>query len=238
MKKIFLYISFLLLVVVFFAQAKNYYDFLGVKRNASEKAIKKAYHKLSKRLHPDRNPDEVEKYTKKFKLLGTVYGVLSDPAKRKKYDYYLDQQKKIVLNWHNIKMLEEIFNSIKRNKDLYCMITVEQEIEEGAKSQFIHGVWQRIPVMKKVRRRTVDHDLEKLYNKWVKMVRERIEKLKKQEEEVLRQAQDREEEEEEDPSSEEEESPKFKNLDEQGFPKYSPDENLDEQGFPKYDPDN
>lgn len=64
---------------------KDYYRALGVAENADAAAIKEAYRKLAKRHHPDANPDN-PKAAERFKAIGEAYGVLSDPAKRKKYD--------------------------------------------------------------------------------------------------------------------------------------------------------
>ena len=64
---------------------KNYYDILGVSKNASEKEIKKAYRKLAAKYHPDRNPDDPSA-EEKFKEVGEAYEVLSDPEKRDLYN--------------------------------------------------------------------------------------------------------------------------------------------------------
>lgn len=65
---------------------RDYYDVLGVGRNASKDEIKKAYRRLAMQYHPDRNksPDAGEK----FKGISEAYGVLSDDAKRQQYDTF------------------------------------------------------------------------------------------------------------------------------------------------------
>lgn len=64
---------------------KDFYALLGVKKDASETEIKKAYRKLAKNLHPDRNPDDAAAELK-FKEVGEAYSVLSDPEQRQQYD--------------------------------------------------------------------------------------------------------------------------------------------------------
>ncbi|MFH1878994.1 MAG: DnaJ domain-containing protein [Candidatus Omnitrophota bacterium] len=64
---------------------KNYYDVLGVKEDASEQEIKKAYRKLAKKYHPDKNPGD-KKAEETFKELSSAYYTLGDAERRKKYD--------------------------------------------------------------------------------------------------------------------------------------------------------
>lgn len=64
---------------------KDYYNILGVSRDASQDEIKKKYRKLAAKYHPDRNPDD-ESAEEKFKEIGEAYEVLKDPEKRKLYD--------------------------------------------------------------------------------------------------------------------------------------------------------
>ena len=61
---------------------KNYFEILGVSENASEEEIKKQYRTLSKKYHPDINPDGAEK----FKDIAEAYDVLSDPNKKIRYE--------------------------------------------------------------------------------------------------------------------------------------------------------
>ncbi len=65
---------------------RDYYDVLGVDKNASERDIKKAYRKLAKQYHPDRNKDEGAE--EKFKEAQEAYEVLADKQKREAYDQY------------------------------------------------------------------------------------------------------------------------------------------------------
>jgi len=65
----------------------DYYDLLGVSRDADASAIKKAYRKLAIKYHPDKNPDDAAA-EEKFKEIGEAYEVLSDEDKRAAYDRY------------------------------------------------------------------------------------------------------------------------------------------------------
>ena len=64
---------------------RDYYEVLGVDRNADDAALKKAYRVLAKKYHPDMNPGDAEA-EKKFKEASEAYAVLSDPEKRRQYD--------------------------------------------------------------------------------------------------------------------------------------------------------
>ena len=69
------------------ADKRDYYEVLGVDKNADDAAIKKAYRVLAKKYHPDMNPGDKEAEAK-FKEASEAYAVLSDPQKRKQYDQY------------------------------------------------------------------------------------------------------------------------------------------------------
>ena len=68
--------------------AKDYYQILGVPRNATNEQIKKAYRKLAMQYHPDRNPGKEEWANEKFKDINEAFGVLGDPEKRGQYDQF------------------------------------------------------------------------------------------------------------------------------------------------------
>ena len=65
---------------------KDYYEILGISRDAAVEEIKKAYRQLALKFHPDRNPGDKEA-EERFKEISEAYGVLIDPDKRKHYDF-------------------------------------------------------------------------------------------------------------------------------------------------------
>ena len=68
-------------------QKRDYYEVLGVDKNADDAALKKAYRALAKKYHPDMNPGDKEA-EKKFMEASEAYAVLSDPEKRRQYDQF------------------------------------------------------------------------------------------------------------------------------------------------------
>jgi len=70
------------------ASKSDYYDILGVSKNASSEEIKKAYRKQALEWHPDRHKDEKEAAEKRFKEINEAYQILSDTQKRSAYDQF------------------------------------------------------------------------------------------------------------------------------------------------------
>ena len=69
------------------AAKRDYYDVLGVSRNADASTIKKAYRKLAKKYHPDTNQGDA-RAEQMFKEVNEAYDVLGDPEKKKMYDQF------------------------------------------------------------------------------------------------------------------------------------------------------
>ena len=69
------------------AEKRDYYEVLGIGKNATDAEIKSAYRKLAKKYHPDLNPGDKEA-EEKFKEVNEANDVLSDPQKRQRYDQF------------------------------------------------------------------------------------------------------------------------------------------------------
>src|SRR5207247_6613488 len=91
------------------ATKRDYYEVLGVSREASEEDIKRAYRRLALKFHPDRNPNDA-KAEQSFKEAAEAYEVLSDPEKRSKYDRY-GHQGLSGTGFHEFTNAEDIFDA-------------------------------------------------------------------------------------------------------------------------------
>lgn len=80
------FFAWLLLVDAAKTPTKDYYEVLGITRDAAEADIKRAYKKLALKWHPDKNPDQKELAQREFIAVQQAYEVLSDPTKRRRYD--------------------------------------------------------------------------------------------------------------------------------------------------------
>ncbi len=85
----------------------DYYEILGISKNATDDDIKKSYRKLARKYHPDLNPDNKDAKGK-FQKINEANEVLSDPSKRKKYDQYGE-------HWQHSDATEQA-NRAKQNK--------------------------------------------------------------------------------------------------------------------------
>lgn len=110
----------------------NYYEVLGVSKNASQEEIKKAFRKLSRKYHPDINPND-EAALAKFQQVNEANQVLSDPEKRKKYDEYGE-------NWEHADSFEQARRQ-QYQRPYEGFSTSGQEFGEGAFSDFFEAMF-------------------------------------------------------------------------------------------------
>ena len=88
---------------------RDYYEVLGVERNASKDEIKKAYRKMAMKYHPDRNPDD-KSAEEKFKEAAEAYEILSDDQKRAKYDKFGHSGLRGGQDFHSYNNVNDIFS--------------------------------------------------------------------------------------------------------------------------------
>lgn len=92
----------------------DYYEILGVSKEASKDEIKKAYRELALKYHPDRNPED-EEAEAKFKQVNEAHSVLSDPSKRSSYDRFGVRDSNSRQSSHSYPDIEEILNNFHRS---------------------------------------------------------------------------------------------------------------------------
>ncbi|MFI5250810.1 MAG: molecular chaperone DnaJ [Bacteroidota bacterium] len=88
---------------------RDYYEILGVSKNASQDEIKKAYRKLAMQFHPDRNPDKSAE--DRFKEASEAYEVLGDEAKRQRYDQFGHEGIRPGVDVHGFQNVNDIFTT-------------------------------------------------------------------------------------------------------------------------------
>ena len=92
----------------------NYYEILGIDKHASAEQIKKAYRKLALKWHPDKNQNNIDVATKKFRDVTEAYDTLSDETKRRNYDMFGRTDAQHI----NINP-EEIFKTLFGGQDVF-----------------------------------------------------------------------------------------------------------------------
>lgn len=113
----------------------DYYDILGVSKNASADDIKKAYRRKARKLHPDLNPNDKEAH-RKFQQLNEANEVLSDPEKRAKYDKYGE-------NWKHGEEYEKAQQQYQRQQRQQGGQTfyTEGDFSDTDFSEFFHSMF-------------------------------------------------------------------------------------------------
>src|SRR5512133_3147252 len=89
---------------------RDYYEILGVGKDASPADIKKAYRTLALKYHPDRNPDNKEA-EEKFKEAAEAFEVLSDEQKRARYDQVGHAGMHVGTDYHQYSNMDDVFNA-------------------------------------------------------------------------------------------------------------------------------
>ncbi|WP_417200526.1 DnaJ C-terminal domain-containing protein [Bizionia sp.] len=111
----------------------DYYKVLGVPKNATEQAIKKAYRKLARKYHPDLNPGDAEA-EKKFKEINEANEVLSHPENRKKYDEHGK-------DWQHADAYNQARQQQNQNRSQYQQYSSSSQFNEGDFSDFFESMF-------------------------------------------------------------------------------------------------
>lgn len=125
---------------------RDYYEILGVQRTAPQDEIKKAYRKLALQHHPDRNPGDKEAENK-FKEASEAYEVLSDQAKRQKYDQFGHERYQQAGGAHQYENYEDIFEKFGDVfEDLFGGKPQRRNKRSGPTPQRGHDLAQKIEI--------------------------------------------------------------------------------------------
>lgn len=100
----------------------DYYEVLGISKNASSNEIKRAYRTLALKYHPDRNPNSKEESEIKFKEIGKVYEVLKDPQKKDLYDKFGEEGLQGLSNGPTVSPFD-IFDNMFSNDNPFSQFT-------------------------------------------------------------------------------------------------------------------
>ncbi|WP_417212615.1 DnaJ C-terminal domain-containing protein [Bizionia sp.] len=111
----------------------DYYKVLGVPKNATEQAIKKAYRKLARKYHPDLNPGDAEA-EKKFKEINEANEVLSHPENRKKYDEHGK-------DWQHADAYNQARQQQNQNRSQHQQYSSSSQFNEGDFSDFFESMF-------------------------------------------------------------------------------------------------
>ena len=111
---------------------RDYYEILGVARNASAEEIKKAFRKLAMQYHPDHNPGREKWANEKFKEINKAYEVFSDPDKRAAYDKQLDS---------HIRVQQKSYRPTRTTSGDFARIIFDKDAPGWAKFLAIGGLF-------------------------------------------------------------------------------------------------
>lgn len=123
---------------------RDYYEVLGVPRNASADQIKKVFRQLALKHHPDRNPDNKAESEEKFKEIAEAYEILSDPEKRTKYDRFGHEGLRgyTTHDYTNIEDIFDTFSDIFEGDNIFSSFFGDS----GRQGRRQHGTHLRVQV--------------------------------------------------------------------------------------------
>ena len=129
---------------------RDYYQTLGLGKNAGQDEIKKAYRKLARKYHPDMNPDDTTA-EEKFKELNEAYEVLSDPTKREKYDRFGSQWQQYERGGGRPEDFDWSQWTTRPGGQSYTRTVTPEELEQILGGGFggSRGAWEASPISSK-----------------------------------------------------------------------------------------